>query len=146
MQGWHEGGPRRGTGASNWGDWGPLRSGGPIDQATREQMERALAEGIRDLPNITNDLRRGGLYEEDLEAIRQKARELSSSKFKNNPALLEREYRSVLSLLEQLELQVRRKVETQDGGDVRVIVSEPVPDQYREAVAEYFRRLSRESK
>jgi hypothetical protein len=109
-------------------------------------MERALAEGIRDLPNITNDLRRGGLYEEDLEAIRQKARELSSSKFKNNPALLEREYRSVLSLLEQLELQVRRKVETQDGGDVRVIVSEPVPDQYREAVAEYFRRLSRESK
>ena len=109
-------------------------------------MERALAEGMRDLPRITNDLRRGGVYEEDLEAIRQKARELSSSKFKNNPELLEREYRSVLSLLEQLELQVRRKVETEDGGDVRVIVSEPVPDQYREAVAEYFRRLSRDSK
>ena len=109
-------------------------------------MEQALAEGVRDLPSITNDLRRGGLYEEDLEAIRKKASELSSSKFKNNPELLEREYRSVLSLLEQLELQVRRKVETEEGGDVRVIVSEPVPDQYREAVAEYFRRLSRDSK
>jgi hypothetical protein len=52
----------------------------------------------------------------------------------------------VLSLLEQLELQTRRKVETEEGGDVRVIVSEPVPDQYREAVAEYFRRLSRDAK
>jgi hypothetical protein len=122
-----------------------LRSGGPVDPATREQMEEALAQGMRELPRITNDLRRGGLYEEDLEAIRRKARELSSSKFKNNPELLEREYRTVLSLLEQLELQVRRKVETEEGGDVRVIVSEPVPDQYREAVAEYFRRLSRES-
>lgn len=106
-------------------------------------MEEALAQGLRELPRITNDLSRGGLYEEDLEAIRKKARELSSSRFKNNPELLEREYRSVLSLLEQLELQARRKVETDEGGDVRVIVSEPVPDEYREAVAEYFRRLSR---
>ena len=144
-QGMHEGGPRRGVGASNWGEWGPLRSGGPVDPATREQMEQALTQGVRELPRITNDLRRGGLYEEDLEAIRKKARELSSSKFKNNPELLEREYRSVLSLLEQLELQVRRKVETEEGGDVRVIVSEPVPDEYREAVAEYFRRLSRDA-
>jgi hypothetical protein len=142
----HEGGPRRGQGSSNWGDWGPLRSGGPVDPQTRAQMEQALTQGMRDLPSITNNLRRGGVYEEDLEAIRNKARELSSSKFKNNPELLEREYRSVLSLLEQLELQVRRKVETEDGGDVRVIVSEPVPDQYREAVAEYFRRLSRDAK
>jgi hypothetical protein len=109
-------------------------------------MEQALAQGLRALPRITNDLSRGGLYEEDLEAIRKKARELSSSQFKNNPELLEREYRSVLSLLEQLELQTRRKVETEEGGDVRVIVSEPVPDQYREAVAEYFRRLSRDAK
>jgi hypothetical protein len=49
----------------------------------------------------------------------------------------------MLGLLEQLELQVRRQVETAENTEVRAIVSEPVPEQYREAVAEYFRRLSK---
>jgi hypothetical protein len=33
-------------------------------------------------------------------------------------------------------------VELDQGGDVRAVISEPVPEQYRNAVAEYFRRLS----
>ena len=49
----------------------------------------------------------------------------------------------MLTMLEQLELQVRRQVETEGGGQVRAEVNTPVPEQYREAVAEYFRRLSR---
>jgi hypothetical protein len=48
----------------------------------------------------------------------------------------------LISLLQQLELQVRRQVELDQGGDVRAVISEPVPEQYRNAVAEYFRRLS----
>ena len=52
----------------------------------------------------------------------------------------------MLGLLEQLELQVRRQVETAGDTEVRAIVTEPVPEQYREAVAEYFRRLSNGAK
>jgi hypothetical protein len=48
----------------------------------------------------------------------------------------------MLAMLEQLELQVRRQVEEDSGGQVRSIVADPVPEQYREAVAEYFRKLS----
>jgi hypothetical protein len=58
--------------------------------------------------------------------------------------LVEREYRSLVSLLEQLELQVQRHVEVDQGGDVRAIGGEPIPEEYREAVAEYYRKLSKE--
>ena len=58
-------------------------------------------------------------------------------------AFLSREYRKMLSMLEQLELQVRRQVEERQGGQVRATIAQPVPEEYREAVAEYFRRLSK---
>jgi hypothetical protein len=67
---------------------------------------------------------------------------LPNSRFANNPKLLNEEYRKMLAMLEQLELQVRRQVEEDSGGQVRSIVADPVPEQYREAVAEYFRKLS----
>jgi hypothetical protein len=105
-------------------------------------MERALREGAGQVPQLTKDLRSRGLYPEDLEEIRSFVRGLPDSRFKGNPKLLEQEYRKMLTLLEQLELQVRRQVETGDGTQVRSTATEPVPEQYREAVAEYFRRLS----
>jgi hypothetical protein len=129
--------------ASNFGDW--ERPGGmrAADPQTREAMERALREGASQIPELTNQLRSGGIYNEDLEAIRKFVRSLPESRFRGNPELLETEYQKMLALLEQLELQVRRQAETAGNTEVRAIVSEPVPEQYREAVAEYFRRLSK---
>jgi hypothetical protein len=129
--------------ASNYGDW--ARAGGirAWDPQTREQMERALREGANQIPELTNQLRSRGIYNEDLEAIRRFVRSLPESRFRGNPELLESEYQKMLGLLEQLELQVRRQAEEAGNTEVRAIVSEPVPEQYREAVAEYFRRLSK---
>ena len=106
-------------------------------------MEQAIREGARVVPRLARNLQSDGIYKEDLEEIRRFAQGLPNSRFKGNPELLTQEYRRLLSLLEQLELQVRRKVEEEQGGQVRTSVSEPVPEEYREAVAEYFRRLSR---
>jgi hypothetical protein len=117
-----------------------MRAGDP---ETREAMERALREGAGQIPQLTNELRSRGIYNEDLEEIRRFVRNLPDERFRGNPRLLEQEYQRMLGLLEQLELQVRRQVETAENTEVRAIVSEPVPEQYREAVAEYFRRLSR---
>jgi hypothetical protein len=129
--------------ASNFGDW--ERPGGmrAADPQTREAMERALREGAGQIPELTNQLRSSGIYNEDLEAIRKFVRSLPESRFRGNPELLETEYQKMLALLEQLELQVRRQAETAGNTEVRAIVNEPVPEQYREAVAEYFRRLSK---
>jgi hypothetical protein len=109
---------------------------------TRRAMEEALQQGGRAVPNITRQLRSQGIYQEDLEEIRRFVQGLPNSRFANNPKLLTEEYRKMLALLEQLELQVRRQVEEDSGGQVRSIVADPVPEHYREAVAEYFRKLS----
>jgi len=109
-------------------------------------MEQALREGSRQIPQLTNELRRSGMSNEDLAELRQFAQGLSNERFRGNDQLLEREYRQMITLLEQLELQARRQAELSQGGDVRAIVSQPVPEEYREAVAEYFRRLSEKPK
>jgi hypothetical protein len=110
-------------------------------------MEEALQQGSQSVPRLTEQLRSQGIYQEDLEDIRRFVRGLSDSRFAGNPKLLQEEYRKMLGLLEQLELQVRRQIEEDKGGNqVRSIVAEPVPEQYRDAVAEYFRRLSQRNK
>ena len=143
-QGEGQGGPQRTIGgASNYGNQRHPGGIGVWDDETRREMERALSEGVRSVPRLARDLRTGGIYKEDLAEIRNFVRGLGSDNFKGNPNLLAQEYRRMLTMLEQLELQVRRQVETEGGGQVRAEVNTPVPEQYREAVAEYFRRLSR---
>jgi hypothetical protein len=109
-------------------------------------MEEALRQGVQSVPRLTEQLRSQGIYQEDLEEIRRFVRGLPDSRFAGNPKLLQEEYRKMLGLLEQLELQVRRQLEEDKGNQVRSIVAEPVPEQYRDAVAEYFRRLSQRNK
>jgi hypothetical protein len=56
--------------------------------------------------------------------------------------LLELMRTQVLPNIEQLELQLRRKLEGKDG-EARTTAVERVPQGYGDAVAEYFRRLSK---
>ena len=136
------GGPG-GLGAVRYGDWDPRPYLGAADPEIRRRMEEELRQGVADIPQIVNRLRRSGEFEpQDLAEIRNFIRGLSTERFQGNPDLLEEEYRRMLALLEQLEVQVRRQVELDDKEEVRAIVSEPVPETYREAVAEYYRRLS----
>jgi hypothetical protein len=60
-----------------------------------------------------------------------------------NPHLMELIQSQMLGGIEQLELQLRRQLDDQ-GAAVRSGSSEPVPQGYADAVAEYFRRLSKE--
>jgi hypothetical protein len=141
--GGQRGGPLQGFGsASNYGNDGQRGMPGADDLETRRAMEEALQQSGRAVPNITRQLRAQGIYQEDLEELRRFVQGLPNSRFANNPKLLNEEYRKMLAMLEQLELQVRRQVEEDSGGQVRSIVADPVPEQYREAVAEYFRKLS----
>ena len=139
-----EGGPMQWRGsASNFGGRRPQGGVRAWDAGTLADVQRALREAVEQLPGLTQQLRRKGVDEQALAELRRFVAGLSQSRFPGNPQLLEKEHRKVLALLEQLELEVRRQVEQEKGNfQVRVIGAEPVPEQYREAVAEYFRRLS----
>ena len=143
-QGRREGGPMQWRGsASNFGGRVPQDGVRAWDAGTLADVQRALREAVEQLPGLTQQLRRKGVDEQALAELRRFVTSLSQSRFPGNPRLLEKEHRKVLALLEQLELEVRRQVEQEKGNfQVRVIGAEPVPEQYREAVAEYFRRLS----
>ena len=129
--------------ASNFGGRRGPGGGGMPDAETRREMERAVREGARLVPGITQHLRGTGIDEQELGELRRYVGGLPHDRFAGNPRLLQEEHRKLLSLIEQLELQVRRQVEQDAGGtNVRAGANEPVPERYREAVAEYYRRLS----
>jgi hypothetical protein len=82
----------------------------------------------------------------ELQSLIREMQQLDPSKFPGNPDLLDKLRNNVLAGLEHLELQLRRKVDEQNTGQVRSGTSVPVPAGYQESVAEYFRRLSRAGK
>ena len=94
------------------------------------------------MPRLSQQVRRQVEFDaSDIADLRRFAQELGDGRFRGNLELLEQEYRKMLALLEQLEVKVRRQVELDDKEEVRAIVGETVPESYREAVAEYYRRL-----
>ncbi|MDE0127756.1 MAG: hypothetical protein OXN97_24580 [Bryobacterales bacterium] len=141
-------GDRRG-GRASWGWSGDRRWRGGFPPITgnpdvAERMERALEESLAEVPSLARSGRAQREFDpKDIEDLRNFARELGDGRFRGNPELLEEEYRRMLALLEQLEVKLRRQVELDDKEEVRAIVSETVPEPYREAVAEYYRRLGR---
>ncbi len=139
-------GQRRDAGGG-WGGplgdrWRVPRGPVPGDPESLRRMESALEEGAAQVPRLTQRLRSDeGFDPRDVADLRRFAQELGDGRFRGNPELLEQEYRKLLALLEQLEVTLRRQVELDDKEEVRAIVSEPVPELYRDAVAEYYRRL-----
>jgi len=141
----NRGGPRSNWGgdASNRGDWQPRLPGRTPDPAA---LDRAFREGRAELGAIERLLQSDPDFAKDVEALRREMRQLNNlaSRFPGNPGLLNKEQQAVLHETQQLELLLRRKLEEKQGAQVRAQSEQPVPEGYRKAVAEYFRRLSRE--
>ena len=68
---------------------------------------------------------------------------LDPRRFPGNPVMVEQLHTEVLSGVDRLELQLRRDTDDQASGQVRTTKEPAVPPGYEEAVAEYFRRLSK---
>jgi hypothetical protein len=102
---------------------------------------------MRELSQLRSELRETSpdLEREVQEALRE-LQKYDPAKIAADPLLAERIRSAVLPSIEQLELQLRRKLEGADSGQVRTSAAERVPQGYADAVAEYFRRLSKTSK
>jgi len=78
----------------------------------------------------------------EVQGLIREMQRLDPGRFKGNSELVENLRTQVLANLEQLELQLRRKLDDQTT-QVRSNPTRPVPQGYAGSVAEYFRRLSR---
>ncbi|MBM3793846.1 MAG: hypothetical protein FJW31_07210 [Acidobacteria bacterium] len=106
-------------------------------------VEQAFREGMRELNQMSREM---GMENPDVarevQGLIREMQRLDPGRFKGNSELVENLRTQVLANLEQLELQLRRKLDDQTT-QVRSNPTRPVPQGYAGSVAEYFRRLSR---
>jgi hypothetical protein len=131
--GWYD--PRRG------GVWDPRAGGFWQNPETIEQAREQLQDASRELLTLGNRLREDGLTDEELQAVRDLGDALRGG-ITGNPELIEQEFQRLVNLTEQLELKLAAG-DTAERSAVRAEAPTPVAPGYEEAVAEYFRRLSR---
>ena len=127
--------------AMNRGDW--RLAPGTARPVSGADAERVYRESLRDLTQLRQSIENNPEAARDIQELIQEMMRLDPSRFPGNPELIERLRTQVLPSLEQIELQLRRQLDEQQGSQVRNAGSEPVPPGYTEAVADYFRRLSK---
>ena len=143
-----QGGNQRGGnqgGAWNGGYGGPLWDhGGPWGGRYDPQaLQGTYRDTIQSLQQLQQQLKDDPGTQHDIQGLLRDLRNLNPADFNNDPLLNER-INAALANVEQVEMELRRKVDdSTGGGSVRSPGSQPVPQGYSEAVAEYFRKLSK---
>jgi hypothetical protein len=133
------------------GVWGgnTNRTGSAIDRASWDRLGQDLTDTARAINNAIPELRDQDLSLEDINEIRTLTQQLQQqfafSGDGKNENILEQEYLATLSLLEQLELRLDAGMRNKEPASVRSTASETISSEYKDAVAEYYRRLSREN-
>ncbi len=136
-------------GFGNVYDW---RRGGIWDPRNRafwdnnpgaiDQVQEQLNDASRELLTLGNRLRDQGLTDEELRAVRELGDALRGS-ITGNPELIESEFQQLVNLAEQLELRLAQAADGRERAAVRAQAPTQVAPGFEEAVAEYYRRLSR---
>lgn len=140
-----------GGGAAVGGWFGPVASnpGGPA-RNPQPHFGGNLRDAIRDARAAIAELnQRGRLAPQDARQLQDLTRQLESMRTVNNgngTGIRSGAEPAALALMEQLELKLAQAGERkiQGGQTLRSAVTEPVPADYEDAVAEYYRRLSKE--
>jgi hypothetical protein len=139
------------AGAENGGGVAGIRAGGPDDrvESTGERvddlevapaLQQQAQDVSRDVTALLRALSGAGVEARDIDQLRRLASNIRASDFSGNPDVLAREARQALALVEQLELQLAKAVNNDDRG-IRSAVNEEIPEQHREIVADYYRKL-----
>ena len=119
---------------------GSLREG-PIRP---EDFQGAYTNAMRSLQQMQQELKDDPGALRDIQGLMRELRNLDPFSGSNDPLLAER-INSALAGVEQVEMELRRKVEDAGGGNgtVRSPGGEKIPQGWEGSVAEYFRRLSK---
>jgi hypothetical protein len=103
----------------------------PLEQGYRESLRdlNQLRDFVRTHPELSDD------YLQLMHALNPAAQ--------NDAELSGRIGREVLPEMERLELELRRKLDEKNADQVRSAGSETIPQGYSDAIADYFRKLSK---
>jgi hypothetical protein len=122
-------------------NYGQLPS--PPSRDATPMPEPAYRDSMAEINQLRQTLK------DDPESLRQvqdlirEMQRLDPSRFPGNPAIVEELHNRVLGDVDKLELQLQRAADAKQPGQVHNAESQPVPRGYEDAVADYFRRLSK---
>jgi hypothetical protein len=125
-------------GAFGGGPYGGRDGGGPL-AVHNGQIEQGYRESLRDLNQLRDFMKSHPEYAGEMLQLMHSL----NPAYVNEGELAQRLNREVLPQLERLELELRRKLEEKNGDQVRSAGSERVPAGYSDAIAEYYRKLSK---
>jgi hypothetical protein len=100
---------------------------------------------MQSLNQLQQQYRNDPATSKDIAALMQQMRQLDPFANSNDPLLAERiqsAQAAVMANVEQVEMELRRKVEDTNGGNIRSPGNEKIPPGYSDATAEYFKKLS----
>src|SRR5690606_12440240 len=122
------------------GVWDPRLGNWWENPETVQQAREQLAEAGRDLLTLGSRLRSEGLSEEELQALRELGDRMRSG-LRGNPELIEREFRAIVDLAEQLELSLAAQSNA-ERASVRAEQPAQAAPGLEAQTAEYYRLLS----
>jgi hypothetical protein len=143
----YRGGAQRGGNNNWWIDTGnnsnlpqPVApDNSPLPPDPERSYQQSL-DGLNQLrPAVENDPETA----RELQELIREMQQLDPKRFPGNPALFEQLHTQVLNDVDKLELQMRRKLDDKQSGQIRSNNPMPMPSGYQDAVADYFRRLSK---
>ena len=115
----------------------------PLTPKQYRDLERSYRAGMRDLSQLRQGVRDNPEAAGQIADLIREMQQLDPSRFQGNPELVEELRTQVLPSLEDVELRLRRELAGDGAGQAKSVLSRPVPPGYAEAVAEYYRRLSK---
>jgi hypothetical protein len=146
------GGDIRDGGAADGTVWGNINTGNnrygrqgvpaPAEPSYADDSERTFQQSMRDLNELRHMVQNDPQAAKEVADLARRMQQLDPRRFPGNPAMVERMQREVLSSVDKLELVLRR--EGAPSG-ARAGKTSAVPTEYQESVADYYRRLSKNS-
>jgi len=115
----------------------------PDNSPVPPDPERVYQQGLGELNQLRQSVANDPETLREVQELIREMQRLDPSRFPGNPALVEQLHTQVLSDVNKLELQLRRQQDDKQSGQIRSSDPLPMPSGYQDAVAEYFRRLSK---
>jgi hypothetical protein len=128
------------TGNNQYGARGAApRDTGP----TPEDRERNFDQGLADLQSVRRAVADDPAAKKQVDDLIRSMQQLDPRRFPGNPEVVDQLFAEVRSGVDRLELQLGHDPTDDSRNVVRNAESLPVPEGYQDAVAEYYRRLSK---
>ena len=120
---------------------GPQR-GAPPQRTPAIDTQQTIQQGVSELNQLRREVGNDPEMERQIQEMIAAMEHLDLRRFPGNPAMVEELHQRLLSGIDTLELQLRRDVNEKGTGQIRNPDGLVVPPGYKDAVADYFRRLS----